>query len=278
MTIIVFLTLPLSISSFIQAIIPTPLPQPQPQPQPQSPQAPRLSPSSPLNQPSPAQPRSMSSSSSSTGDSYPPVGKTAIVTGGSSGIGRSAAVALAKAGWNVVVTGRRVEQLQESVDLIDQAAERKGAGKFVQGELTKEEVVQDTFSQTLKEYGRVDLIFCNAGISPPNVPFAEQKLSDWKATVDINLTAPFLCAREAFRVMSKQSPKGGRIIINGSISAHTPRPMSAPYTATKHAMTGLTKSLSLDGREHDIAVSQIDIGNAASDMTTFMREGPGPKQ
>lgn len=134
------------------------------------------------------------------------------------------------------------------------------------------------FKETSETFGRVDLIFCNAGISPPNVPLAEQKLSDWQATVDVNLTAPYLCAREAFRYMEKQQPQGGRIIINGSISAYAPRPFSSPYTATKTAMTGLTKSLSLDGRKFNIAVTQIDVGNAASEMTAKMKEGPGVPQ
>jgi NAD(P)-dependent dehydrogenase (short-subunit alcohol dehydrogenase family) len=134
------------------------------------------------------------------------------------------------------------------------------------------------FKETAEKFGRIDLVFCNAGISPPNVPLAEQKLSDWQATVDVNLTAAWLCAREAYRYMEKQTPQGGRIIINGSISAYAPRPNSSPYTATKTAMTGLTKSLSLDGRKFNIAVTQIDVGNAASEMTAKMKEGPGVPQ
>ncbi|GAC95657.1 hypothetical protein PHSY_003233 [Pseudozyma hubeiensis SY62] len=193
-------------------------------------------------------------------------------------LGRTSAVALARAGWNVTVTGRRETELQETVTLLNQAAGRQDAGFYVSGDITKEDVVLRVFKETAEKFGRVDLVFCNAGISPPNVPLAEQKLSDWQATVDVNLTAPYLCAREAFRYMEKQQPQGGRIIINGSISAYAPRPFSSPYTATKTAMTGLTKSLSLDGRKFNIAVTQIDIGNAASEMTAKMKSGPGVPQ
>lgn len=187
-------------------------------------------------------------------------------------------MALARAGWNVTVTGRREAELQETVTLLNSAAGRQDAGFYVSGDITKEDVVLRVFKETAGKFGRVDLVFCNAGISPPNVPLAEQKLSDWQATVDVNLTAPYLCAREAFRYMEKQQPQGGRIIINGSISAYAPRPFSSPYTATKTAMTGLTKSLSLDGRKFNIAVTQIDIGNAASEMTAKMKSGPGVPQ
>ena len=217
-------------------------------------------------------------SSSDQIESYPRPGKTAIVTGGSSGLGRTSAIALARAGWNVTVTGRRENELQESVSLINQAAGREGAGHFVSGDITKEDVVLRTFHETAEKFGRIDLVFCNAGISPPNVPLAEQKLSDWQATVDVNLTASWLCAREAFRYMEKQQPQGGRIIINGSISAYAPRPNAQAYTATKTAMTGLTKTLSLDGRKFNIAVTQIDVGNAASEMTAKMKSGPGVPQ
>ncbi|KAJ1031834.1 hypothetical protein NDA13_002220 [Ustilago tritici] len=211
-------------------------------------------------------------------ENYPRPGKTAIITGGSSGLGQTSAIALARAGWNVTVTGRRENELQESVTLLNEAAGREGAGFYVAGDITKEDVVLRVFKETAEKFGRVDLVFCNAGISPPNVPLAEQKLSDWQATVDVNLTAPYLCAREAFRYMEKQQPQGGRIIINGSISAHAPRPFSSPYTATKTAMNGLTKSLSLDGRKFNIAVTQIDIGNAASEMTAKIKSGPGVPQ
>lgn len=217
-------------------------------------------------------------SSSDQIESYPRPGKTAIVTGGSSGLGRTSAIALARAGWNVTVTGRRENELQESVNLINQAAGREGAGHFVSGDITKEDVVLRTFKETAEKFGRVDLVFCNAGISVPAVPLAEQKLSDWQATVDVNLTASWLCAREAFRYMEKQQPQGGRIIINGSISAYAPRPNAQAYTATKTAMTGLTKTLSLDGRKFNIAVTQIDVGNAASEMTAKMKSGPGVPQ
>ncbi|GAK62416.1 3-oxoacyl-ACP reductase [Moesziomyces antarcticus] len=210
-------------------------------------------------------------------ESYPRPGKTAIVTGGSSGLGRTSAVALARAGWNVTVTGRRETELRESCDQID-AASGRSSSHYVAGDITKEDVVLRVFKETAEKFGRIDLVFCNAGISPPNVPLAEQKLSDWQATVDVNLTAAWLCAREAYRYMEKQSPQGGRIIINGSISAYAPRPNTSPYTATKTAMTGLTKSLSLDGRKFNIAVTQIDVGNAASEMTAKMKEGPGVPQ
>ncbi|KAJ1583606.1 hypothetical protein NDA12_001576 [Ustilago hordei] len=211
-------------------------------------------------------------------ENYPRPGKTAIVTGGSSGLGQTSAIALARAGWNVTVTGRREKELQETARLLDEAAGREGAGFYVAGDIIKEDVVLRVFKETADKFGRVDLVFCNAGISPPNVPLAEQKLSDWQATVDVNLTAPYLCSREAFRYMEKQQPQGGRIIINGSISAHAPRPFSSPYTATKTAMNGLTKSLSLDGRKFNIAVTQIDIGNAASEMTAKIKSGPGVPQ
>ncbi|EPQ32474.1 uncharacterized protein PFL1_00669 [Pseudozyma flocculosa PF-1] len=220
----------------------------------------------------------MATSSSSQIDTFPRPGKTAIVTGGSSGIGRSSAIALAKAGWNVCVTGRRETELQSTLVDMHNASGRSDGGLYVAGDITKEDVVASVFKQTTAKFGRVDLLFANAGISPPNVPIMEQKLQDWQATVDVNLTAPWLCAREAFRAMSTQSPRGGRIIINGSLSAYTPRPHTEPYTATKHAMTGLTKSLSLDGRAHDIAVTQLDIGNAASEMTLKMKSGPGVLQ
>lgn len=161
---------------------------------------------------------------------------------------------------------------------MEKAAGKSGIGHSVMGDITKEDVVLRVFAETAQRFGRVDLVFCNAGISPPNVPLAEQKFSDWQATVDVNLTAPYLCAREAFRYMEKQQPQGGRIIINGSISAYAPRPHSSPYTATKTAMTGLSKSLSLDGRKFNIAVTQIDVGNAASEMTLKMKQGPGVPQ
>ncbi|PWZ02770.1 NAD(P)-binding protein [Testicularia cyperi] len=211
-------------------------------------------------------------------ETFPREGKTAIVTGGSSGIGRTAAIALARAGWKVAITGRREQELQETIRLMEEAAQASDIGHFIVGDITQEDSVIRVFSETSQRFGRVDLVFCNAGISPPNVPLAQQKFSDWQATVNVNLTAPYLCAREAFRYMETQQPQGGRIIINGSISAYAPRPHSSAYTATKTAMTGLSKSLSLDGRKFNIAVTQIDIGNAASDMTNKMKEGPGVPQ
>lgn len=193
-------------------------------------------------------------------------------------LGRTSAIALARSGWNLTVTGRRQQELDETVKLIEEAAGKSGVGHSVAGDITQEDVVMRVFTETAQKFGRVDLVFCNAGISPPNVPLAEQKLSDWQATVDVNLTASYLCARESFRYMQKQQPQGGRIIINGSISAYAPRPNSSPYTATKTAMTGLSKSLSLDGRQFNIAVTQIDVGNAASEMTVKMKQGSGVPQ
>ncbi|CAO1625306.1 unnamed protein product [Jaminaea pallidilutea] len=210
---------------------------------------------------------------------YPPPGKTAIITGGSSGIGKSAALRLALSGWNVVITGRREQKLKAAGQEI-----REAVGKVRQdvaiayrvGDVTKEEDVVQLFDDVMSINGHIDLVFCNAGVSPPSVTLAEMTLSDWRSAIDTNLTASFLCAREAFRRMKDHG--GGRIILNGSISAHTPRPDSAAYTASKHGLTGLTKSLALDGREFNISVSQIDIGNAASDMTARMTTGPGVKQ
>jgi len=197
------------------------------------------------------------------------VNRIAIVTGGGSGIGRSVALALAADGWTVVVAGRRREALDETVGLA------KGPGQIeaIATDVTDESSVDALFDATVSRHGRIDLLFNNAGINVSNVPLDELPIAELKSILDINLLGSMLCARAAFRVMRKQEPQGGRIVNNGSISASTPRPFSAPYTATKHAITGLTKSLALDGRAYNIAASQIDIGNAATDMTQRMATG-----
>ncbi|MBX7198863.1 MAG: SDR family oxidoreductase [Rhodospirillaceae bacterium] len=188
-------------------------------------------------------------------------GKVAIITGAGSGIGRASALALARAGYRVVLVGRRAEPLQEA------AAEAKGAKTLVvTGDVSKSADVAKVFAETVAAFGRVDVVFNNAGIFPPKSLFEDITEETWTSVVGINLTGAFFVAQQAFRVMKAQSPQGGRIINNGSISAQAPRPNSAPYTATKHAMTGLTKSLSLDGRKYNIACGQIDIGNAATPL------------
>jgi len=195
--------------------------------------------------------------------------KVAIVTGAGSGVGRAAALALLANGWTVVLAGRRLANLEEVVAQAPSAARALA----VSTDVTKEDSVKALFEQCVQTYGRLDLLFNNAGVSAAAVPLDELPLETWKNVVDINLTGMFLCIREAFRVMKKQTPQGGRIINNGSISATTPRPFSIAYTSTKHAVTGLTKSASLDGRVYDIAVGQIDIGNAATPMAMRMAKG-----
>ncbi|GAA6005169.1 SDR family oxidoreductase [Rhodotorula paludigena] len=198
--------------------------------------------------------------------------RTACVTGASSGIGRASAVALAKAGWTVIVSGRRADELDET---IRQARQESADAELlaVPGDLGKPEDV-DTLFQTIKErYGRLDLLFNNAGRNVKPVPLEDVPLEDLNSIVAVNLVAPFLCTQHAFRIMCDQSPRGGRIVNNGSISAHAPRPFSAPYTLTKHAITGLTKSTALDGRAYNIACSQIDIGNAESPMVGALKQG-----
>ncbi len=197
-------------------------------------------------------------------------GNTAIVTGAGSGVGRATSIALLNAGYNVVLAGRRTNALLETISM---AGEVPGEGLAVTTDVTDETDVEALFAKTCKSFGRLDLLFNNAGTNAPGVPFEELTTDQWKLVVDVNLTGSFLCAREAFRAMKDQVPQGGRIINNGSISAHTPRPDSAPYTATKHAITGLTKTLSLDGRKYNIAVGQIDIGNAMTKMAARMAEG-----
>jgi NAD(P)-dependent dehydrogenase (short-subunit alcohol dehydrogenase family) len=196
--------------------------------------------------------------------------RVAIVTGGGSGIGSAVALALAGAGFAVVVAGRRREPLDEVV----REGQASGARLLaVPADVTDPASVRGLFDATREAFGRLDLLFNNAGVGAPAVPMEDLPLEQWRAVVDTNLTGTFLCTREAIRLMKSQRPRGGRIINNGSISAHAPRPHSAPYTATKHAITGLTRSTSLDGRQHDIACGQIDIGNAATSLTERMAEG-----
>jgi NAD(P)-dependent dehydrogenase (short-subunit alcohol dehydrogenase family) len=194
--------------------------------------------------------------------------RVAIVTGAGTGVGRAAALALAADGWAVVLAGRRREGLEAT-------AAACGAAKtlVVPTDVAKAEQVKALFATAVAAFGRVDCVFNNAGLNAPGVPLEDLPLETWQAVVDVNLTGVFLCTQEAFRVMKAQTPMGGRIINNGSISAHAPRPDSSPYTATKHAVLGLTKASALDGRKYDIAVCQIDIGNAATEMTERMAAG-----
>ena len=196
--------------------------------------------------------------------------KIAMVTGAGSGIGRACSHALLDAGWHVVLAGRRADALNETASLAGALGKNTLA---VPTDASDPLAVKALFDATHAKFGRLDLLFNNAGTGAPTVPMDELTFEQWKAVVDINLTAVFLCTQQAFRLMKNQTPRGGRIINNGSISSVAPRPFSAPYTATKHAVTGLTKSTSLDGRAHDIACGQIDIGNAASDMTQRMTSG-----
>ncbi|MDH3760689.1 MAG: SDR family oxidoreductase [Gammaproteobacteria bacterium] len=196
--------------------------------------------------------------------------KVALVTGAGSGIGRAVCHALLKNGYALVLAGRRVEPLQETVDLADADPARC---LCLPTDVGKPEQVAELFAQAERAFGRLDLLFNNAGSYTPGVPMEELSYEQWQATVDVNLTGPFLCAQQAIRIMKAQTPNGGRIINNGSISAHVPRPFSAPYTSTKHAITGLTKSISLDCRNDNIACGQIDIGNAKTPMTRAMPKG-----
>ncbi len=195
--------------------------------------------------------------------------KVAIVTGAGSGIGKGVALAFLKDGYRVALAGRRKEPLET-------VARDSGAGKnalVVPTDVADQKSVQALFGKTRDTFSRLDVVFNNAGVNAPGMPLEELTLEQWKTVVDINLTGMFLCIQEAFKFMKDQSPRGGRIINNGSISAHAPRPNSAPYTATKHAVTGLTKSASLDGRKYDIACSQIDIGNAKTELAARMSKG-----
>lgn len=203
-----------------------------------------------------------------------PHGKVALVTGAGSGIGRATAAALIRDGWRVVYAGRRLDTLRESIAAAgDPFGDIAARALAAPADVTQADQVADLFSLVRARYGRLDLLFNNAGIFGPALPLDEVPVDQWRATVDANLTGVFLCTQQAFRLMKSQQPKGGRIINNGSISAHVPRPHSAAYTASKHAVSGLTKAAALDGRAHGIAVGQIDIGNAASEMTDRMRTG-----
>jgi NAD(P)-dependent dehydrogenase (short-subunit alcohol dehydrogenase family) len=196
--------------------------------------------------------------------------KVAIVTGAGTGIGKSAALALLKDGYRVALAGRRKEPLEETVAAAGPAGKQALA---IPTDVSNPESVRALFAKTKEAFGRLDVLFNNAGIGAPGVPLEDLTFEQWKSVVDINLTGPFLCTQEAIRIMKSQDPRGGRIINNGSISAHAPRPNSAPYTSTKHAITGLTKSTSLDGRKYDIACSQIDIGNARTPLAARMVNG-----
>ncbi|HUF92694.1 MAG TPA: SDR family oxidoreductase [Candidatus Limnocylindria bacterium] len=196
--------------------------------------------------------------------------RIAIVTGAGSGIGKAVALALLQEGYDVVLAGRRKERLEAT------ALEGKGAGRrtlVVPTDVGDPASVKALFAATKDTFGRLDVLFNNAGTGAPPVPLEDLTYEQWKTVVDANLTGVFLCTQEAFKIMKSQQPRGGRIINNGSISAHAPRPNSAPYTSTKHAVTGLTKAASLDGRKYDIACGQIDIGNAATEMTARMARG-----
>ncbi len=196
-------------------------------------------------------------------------GRVAIVTGAGTGIGKAAAAALLKEGYRVALAGRRRERL-------DETASESAAGErvlVVPTDVADPAAVKALFARTREAFGRLDVLFNNAGRSSPAVPLEDFSYEQWNKIVGVNLTGMFLCTQEAFRIMKSQEPRGGRIINNGSISAHTPRPNSAPYTATKHAVTGLTKSTALDGRKYDIACSQIDVGNARTELAARMAKG-----
>ena len=196
--------------------------------------------------------------------------KIAIITGAGTGVGRAAALALYANGYAVTLAGRRSDVLNATVDLIQDHGERT---LVVPTDVSDPESVKALFQQTCHKFGRVDVLFNNAGLGARPVPLEELSVEEWQSVVDVNLTGAFLCTQEAFRAMKAQNPGGGRIINNGSVSAYAPRPNSAPYTATKHAISGLTRSTSLDGRPHNIACGQIDIGNALTEMTEKMTSG-----
>src|SRR5437764_477477 len=193
--------------------------------------------------------------------------RVAIISGAGSGIGRATAIAFLRDGYCVALAGRRAEHLNETVKL---AAADSSQTLIVPTDVGVPEAVRSLFGKTKEAFGRLDVLFNNAGMGAPAIPLEDLSYEQWRAVVDVNLTGAFLCTQEAFRIMKNQTPRGGRIINNGSISAHAPRPNSAPYTSTKHAITGLTKASNLDGRKYDIAVGQVDIGNAATPMTDRM--------
>lgn len=197
-------------------------------------------------------------------------GRVALVTGAGSGVGRAVTLALLGDGYSVVLAGRRADALAETIDLAGDGAAR---ALPVPTDVTRAEQVEALFAVTLSTFGRLDFLFNNAGVSAPPVPLEELTPAQWQQVVDVNLTGAFFCTQHAFRIMKEQTPKGGRIVNNGSVSAQAPRPHSAPYTATKHAITGLTKSTALDGRRYNIACGQIDIGNARTEMAAKMERG-----
>ncbi|MDH5535081.1 MAG: SDR family oxidoreductase, partial [Betaproteobacteria bacterium] len=196
--------------------------------------------------------------------------KAVVVTGAGTGIGRAAALALLADGYHVALAGRRREPLEQTAK---DAGAAGGRALPVPTDVTDPAAVKALFAKARKAFGRIDVLFNNAGLNAPGIPFEDLPYEKWKAVVEVNLTGMFLCAQEAFRHMKDQDPRGGRIINNGSISAHSPRPDSAPYTASKHAVTGLTKTISLDGRKYDIACCQIDIGNAVTELAARMAKG-----
>jgi len=200
----------------------------------------------------------------------PTIHKIALVTGGGSGIGRAVSLALQAAGYSVVLAGRRAAELEKTAGA---AIPSGGRMLAVPTDVSRPDSVRSLFARTREVFGRLDVLFNNAGIGAPAIPMEDLTFEQWNAVLGVNLTGAFLCAQEAIKIMKAQVPRGGRIINNGSISAHVPRPDSAPYTAAKHAITGLTRCISLDGRKYDIACGQIDIGNAATEMTARMAAG-----
>ncbi len=203
-------------------------------------------------------------------------GKVALVTGGGTGIGQAAALALQGDGWNVAIAGRRKEELEKTVAMAQSGAKAAGGGKMVAiaADVGKPDDVKRLFAEVRQAFGgRLDFLFNNAGMGAPPVSMEDLTYEQWMAVVNVNLTGSFLCAQEAIRIMKSQNPRGGRIVNNGSISAYAPRPNSVPYTATKHAITGLTKCIALDGRKHDIACGQLDIGNADTALGGRMKAG-----
>ena len=200
--------------------------------------------------------------------------KIVFITGGGSGVGRSAALALLKAGYQVVIAGRRQETLDETLALaVNVDGQDSGCLVSIQSDVSDPDSVEALFAEINTKFGRIDVLFNNAGVNVPSTVFGDLTYTEWKDTVDVNLTGVFLCARAAFNLMRSQKPQGGRIINNGSISAHVPRPGSAPYTSTKHGVNGLTKTIALDGRPYNIACGQIDIGNALTPMAARMVQG-----
>ena len=199
-----------------------------------------------------------------------PNSKVALITGAGSGIGRASSLALAREGFAVVLAGRRADALEQTATMVNAAGSR---ALVVPTDVSDPAAVRVLFEKTKQTFGRLDLLFNNAGTGAPAIPLEDLSFEQWRHVIDVNLTGAFLCTQEAFRLMKSQSPRGGRIINNGSISAHAPRPNSAPYTASKHAITGLTKSTALDGRKYDIACGQIDIGNADTEMAAKMKAG-----